>query len=148
MKFHAGWWLVFLFMFSGCSVVNQSSMTPPGVDLSGIEKIHVKWHEGDGRKINVVIKEQLLKMGFTATTDPVKPTANEVDAYLTYSDRWFWDITMYMLQLTIYIKDPNSDFILGAGKSYRTSLARGTPEFMAQEVLESIFGPRRKENWE
>ena len=29
MKFHAGWWLVFLFMFSGCSVVNQSSMTPP-----------------------------------------------------------------------------------------------------------------------
>jgi hypothetical protein len=50
-----------------------------------------------------------------------------------------WDITMYMLELNVEIRDPRTDYILATGKSSRTSLARKSPEEMVEEVIGEIF---------
>jgi hypothetical protein len=63
----------------------------------------------------------------------------EVDATLTYQDKWMWDITMYMIQLTVQLREPKTDIALATAKSYRPSLQRKNPAGMAEEVLTQLF---------
>jgi len=58
---------------------------------------------------------------------------------VTYVDKWMWDITMYLLELTITIRDPQTDYPLANGNSYHTSLTRKSPPEMVDEVLGNIF---------
>jgi hypothetical protein len=71
-----------------------------------------------------------------------------VDAIVTYVDKWFWDITMYMLELTITLRDPKTDFPLATGSSYHTSMTRKSPEGMVDEVLTNIFFSAQKQGGE
>ena len=64
-----------------------------------------------------LIADKLRSKGVTVTTG-VDPAPSNVDAVVTYVDKWMWDITMYMLELTITIRDPKSDFPLATGNSY------------------------------
>jgi hypothetical protein len=50
-----------------------------------------------------------------------------------------WDITRYMLQLDVQIRDPNTSMVLASAQSYRPSLQRTTPAGMVEEVLNEIF---------
>jgi hypothetical protein len=50
-----------------------------------------------------------------------------------------WDITMYMLQLSIQIRDGKDRTVLATGQSLRPSLVRKSPEGMVEEVLGEIF---------
>ncbi|WP_346287730.1 hypothetical protein [Zoogloea sp.] len=62
-----------------------------------------------------------------------------VDGIVTYVEKWMWDITMYMLELTVVIRDPQSDFPLATGNSYHTSLTRKSPREMVDEVIGNIY---------
>ena len=62
-----------------------------------------------------------------------------VDGIVTYQDKWMWDITMYMLQLSVQVRDPKSRMVLVTGESMRTSLVRKDPEGMVEEVLTEMF---------
>jgi len=73
----------------------------------------------------------------TATTGDT--TAANADAVITYVDKWMWDITMYMIELTIQVRDPKTDFTLAVGNSYHTSLTRKNPTEMVGEVMANIF---------
>lgn len=66
-------------------------------------------------------------------------TTFPVDALVTYQDKWMWDITMYMLQLSIQIRDGKDRTVLATGQSFRPSLVRKSPEGMVNEVLGEIF---------
>lgn len=126
-----------LLVLSGCATMSASRS--PGVDLTKINSIYVVKLAADGRGINSVIANQASLMGYRATTGLEMDVPQDVDATLTYQDRWMWDITMYMLRLNIQIRDPKTGFLLAEGESYRPSLERRSPDEMAKEVLESIF---------
>jgi hypothetical protein len=74
-------------------------------------------------------------MGFVVTNGS-EPAA---DAILTYQDKWMWDITMFMYQLSIQLRDGQTHMVLANGQSWRPSLDRKRPEEMAEEVLRAIF---------
>lgn len=126
-----------LLVLSGCATMSASRS--PGADLTKIKSIYVVKLAADGRGINSVIANQASLMGYQATTGLEMDVPQNVDATLTYQDRWMWDITMYMLRLNIQIRDPKTGFLLAEGESYRPSLERRSPDEMAKEVLESIF---------
>ncbi len=86
-----------------------------------------------------MISNALDKRGKTAVAADSKPDQVDTDAVVTYQDKWMWDITMYMLELTIEVHDPRTDYIVATGVSYRTSLARTSPEEMVEEVIGEIF---------
>ena len=46
---------------------------------------------------------------------------------------------MYMLEIVLQLRDPETEFIFATGTSYRTSLARESPENMIDEVLRDMF---------
>jgi hypothetical protein len=124
-------------LFAGCA--NMASNVAPGADLSKVKKIYVVHLAPDGRGVNRVIADQLNMMGYQATTGEASTIPEGVDATLTYQDKWMWDITMYMIQLSVQLREPKTDIALATAQSYRPSLQRKTPEGMANEVLTELF---------
>jgi len=86
----------------------------------------------------MLIADKLRSKGITVTTGTEPPVSN-VEAVVTYIDKWMWDITMYMLELTITIRDPKTDFPIASGNSFHTSLTRLSPKDMVNEVIDNIY---------
>ena len=81
-------------------------------------------------------------MGFESTSGSESQRPEKIDALVSYDDRWFWDMTNYMIELNLIIRDPKTHYPLAEGESIRTSLARVNPKDMSKEILESIFKPK------
>ena len=46
---------------------------------------------------------------------------------------------MYMLELTVTMREPKTDYPLATGNSYHTSLTRKSPAEMVDEVINNIM---------
>lgn len=132
--------LVIITINSGCAVNRATATLDPGTDLAAIESIYVKRFAPDQRELDLLIAAKLKELGYQASTGPDMPS--DVDAVITYVDKWMWDITNYMIELTVYLRDPETDFPLATGNSYHTSLSRRSPEEMVDEVITNIFKQR------
>jgi hypothetical protein len=124
-------------LFSGCAINRATATADPTFDPISIKTMYVVKHAADGRGVNLLIVNKLQSMGYGVTTGV--STTSDADALVTYVDKWMWDMKMYMLELTITIRDPKTDFPLASGNSYHTSLTRKSPEEMVDEVLTNIF---------
>lgn len=125
---------------SGCANRATASLTP-GADLSKIKSFYLI--PGAEDKDNyLLIKANLEKRGYSVTTGPEMLPPYKTDAVVTYVDKWMWDITMYMLELTITFRDPNNNSPLAVGNSLHSSLTRKSPEEMVDEVLTNIFNAK------
>ena len=100
--------------------------------------MYVKKFSSDNTGVNEHIADKLRSKGVTVTTGSEAPPSN-IDAVVTYVDKWMWDITMYMLELTITIRDPKTDSTMAIGNSLHTSLTRKSQSAMVDEVVNSIY---------
>jgi hypothetical protein len=124
-----------LVVLSGCASTNFSKS--PQADLSKLETFFVQKLPADGRGIERLISDQLNTMGYESSYGNEVPEG--VDAVVTYQDKWMWDITMYMLQLNVQVRDGSTLSVLASGQSYRPSLQRKSPEGMVEEVLTQLL---------
>lgn len=130
--------LVIVMLFnSGCAVNRATATLDPSANLRGIKTVYVTRFTPDDRGVNLLISEKLKSMGYNVDTGIDAPT--NVDVVVTYKDKWMWDITMYMLELTVTIRDPKTNFPLASGNSFHTSLTRKPPDEMVNEVINNIF---------
>lgn len=125
-------------VLSGCAVNRATGSVDPSTNLSALKTMYVKKLPADDGGTNVLIADKLRSKGVTVTTG-TEPAPSNVDAVVTYLDKWMWDITMYMLELTITIRDPKNDFPMATGNSYHTSLTRLSPKEMVNEVVDNIY---------
>lgn len=123
---------------SGCAVNRATGTVDSSTDLSTLKTMYVKKHVDDNTNTNTFIADRLRSKGVTVTTGPEVPP-NGVDGVVTYVEKWMWDITMYMLELTVTIRDPKTDFPMASGNSYHTSLSRFSPKEMSNEVVDNIY---------
>lgn len=123
---------------TGCAVNRATGSVDPSTNLSALKTMYVKKTPADDGGTNVLIADKLRTKGVTVTTGAEAPPSN-VDAVVTYIDKWMWDMTMYMLELTITIRDPKTDFPMATGNSYHTSLTRLAPKEMVNEVVDNIY---------
>ena len=130
--------LVVIFLTSGCVNKMSANWDPSGSTIDN-KTFYVKKLGPDGRGINKLISDKLVYMGYKSTTGLGVDIPSNVDIVVDYADKWMWDITMYMLELTITFRDPKTDVPLGSGNSYHTSLTRKSPQEMVDEVLTNIF---------
>lgn len=132
--------IAILAMFStGCAVNRATADVTPGIELSKDAAYYVVKPEADERATNEIIARQLSELGYPATTGPEGEIPEDTDTVVTYVDRWMWDITMYMIELTLTMSDAKTDFTLASGNSFHTSMTRKSPEKMVAEVLGNIF---------
>jgi hypothetical protein len=133
--------LLFLMMQSGCAVNRATATVDPATRWEAIKTLHVTKVAEDDRNIHLIIADKLRTKGFAVTADP-QPNP-QADAVVTYNDKWMWDITMYMIELTVVVREPKGNFPLATGNSYHTSLTRKSPKEMVDEVVENIFKDRK-----
>ena len=129
-----------LALLHGCAINRATATVDQTTDLSKLKIFYVRKYSEDTRDTNILIADKLTEMGFN-----VSDTETDVDATVTYVDKWFWDITFYLLELTITLRDPKTDFPLATGNSVHTSLSRKSPEGMVDEVLTNIFYGKQKQ---
>lgn len=128
-----------LWFTSGC--INRATATlEPGANLTAIKSYYVVHQPKDTRGIHDLIRDRLIRDGLSATAGPELTQGNyKADSLITYVDRWVWDITLYLLELTVTLRDATNGFPLAAGNSFHTSLTRKSPEEMVDEVMTNIF---------
>lgn len=129
---------------SGCAVNRSSATLTPGADLGKIKTVYVVKQPKDKQNVDELIKVSLEKRGYVVTKGPELTTPYPADAAVTYIDKWMWDITMYMLELTIQVRDPASSFPIATGNAYHTSLTRLSPTEMVAEVIDEIHKAPKK----
>jgi hypothetical protein len=125
---------------AGCANRATASLTP-GADLTKIKSFYLipGTEDEDNYKL---IASNLEHRGYAVTTGPEMPLPYKTDAVVHYVDKWAWDLTPYMLELTITFRDPVNNYPLAVGNSLHTSLSRKSAENMVDEVLTNIFSAK------
>lgn len=113
----------------------------PGADLSKIKSFYLipGAEDEDNYKL---IQSNLEKRGYSVTTGPEMTPPYKADAVVHYIDKWMWDLTPYMLELTITFRDPINNYPLAVGNSLHSSLSRKSDVDMVDEVLTNIFNAK------
>jgi len=139
--------LLFIFsvvaLFAACAPFRVESKLVGNPDLSKVKTFYVVHNTDDTGTLDKVIEDELINMGFSASRGEKSAIPDDVDVLVTYEFHWFWDLTNYLLQFEIELRDPHTYFPLAKGESWRASLARKSPEEMAKEILEPIFFPSK-----
>jgi hypothetical protein len=139
--FYAVALLLVLSATSGCAVNKATATLMADADLSKVKTIYVVKAPEDDRQIDLEIKRAFEKRGYTTTTGSLLTAPYPQDAVVTYIDKWMWDITMYMIELTVTVRD-SKFFPLATGNSLHTSLTRKSPSEMADEVVGNIVSAK------
>lgn len=121
---------------TGCAN-RATAKVDPGTDLRAMKTMHVVKIPDETSGISTLIADDLRRRGYSVTEGTDKP--NDVNAIVTYVDRWMWDITMYLLELTVTIREPKTDFPVATGNSLHGSLTRMSPKEMVDEIMGNIF---------
>jgi len=122
---------------SGCVNI-ATSKVEPGTNLASLKTMYVKQIPADKRGVNEIVADKLRSKGVKVKTGVEDPT-DPIDALVTYADKWMWDITMYMIELNIVIRDPKDQMPLASGYSKHGSLTRLSPQEMVNEVVDNIY---------
>lgn len=125
------------------SCVHQSTrrMSPSMSDnrMSQMKSFYVRKHSEDDYKVGEDIAAQLQSMGYRASVGSSQSAPGKVDGVITYTDKWFWDITMYMLSLDVQLREPGSDMVLANAMTVRSSLVRKSQKEMIRETLTKLI---------
>jgi hypothetical protein len=125
-------------------VTKLESNLAPGATFDELGKTFVVHFEPDKRQLHSIIADKLTLMGHPSTAGEKSEMPDDVDTLVTYKDNWMWDITNYMIKLNIQFRNGKSNELIITGESYRTSLARKSPEGMIEETLTEILKKRGK----
>jgi len=131
--------LLGLVSLTGCAVNRSSASLSPGADLHKVVSAYVVKLPADVHHVDDIIKTKLEKQGYLVTQGPELKGPYNADIAVTYVDKWMWDITMYMIELTVTVRDPNTGFPMAVGNSFHTSLSRKSPDEMVDEVVDNIL---------
>jgi hypothetical protein len=86
------------------------------------------------------IRDALSDFGVQAiVVGSLSEVPSDCDAVASYVDRWMWDLSMYLLELSVTIRDSKTQEIIGAGRLYRTSLVRRSHQRMAQQLIHAML---------
>jgi hypothetical protein len=124
----------------GCATNREGASVAADADITRLKTIYVVRSAQDDRGVYITIAEQLRKLGYSVSTGPASPVPANTEAVLSYQAQWQWDITMYLLDLRITLRNPATDALLGSASSYHTSMTRKSTEEMVSEVLSGLRG--------
>jgi hypothetical protein len=134
--------LIFLLGIAAAGCSNRATATlAPGADLSRLKSFYVVHQPRDKDGLHQMISDHLSFKGYQSSAGPEKPPDSyKTDGIITYVDKWMWDITLYLLELTVTVREPAQGQPLAVGNSYHTSLTRLSPKEMVEEVINNILG--------
>lgn len=133
--------IVSLFLIlNGCTINKSSGFHSEEFEAKSFHNFYIAQQPKDQRHINLLIKSELEKKGYKVDTGTINNIPNYTDALVTYVDKWMWDFGTYMYELTIFIKNPKTEYPIASGHSLHGSLTRLTPKEMVKEAVSNMLG--------
>ena len=126
----------------GCVGNSSGQMTLPEATARQ-SAYFVERHARDERDLASTIAERMRARGLSAVAGTATDRKPEHSYVVTYVDRWFWDMRMYLADLRIEVRDAKDQSIVGYGQSSQSSLkAMGqTHVDIVDTALDQLFGP-------
>lgn len=130
--------------FNSCAHTSDRQFAPGYSDarLSNLKTFYVRndsEDKEDKQQLATDLVSELNSLGYKATTGSSQRPPSKVDAVMSFSDQWMWDVTMYMLSLELQLREPGSDAVLATAKTVRTSLVRKSQKEMVRETLTKLL---------
>jgi hypothetical protein len=127
---------------TGCAANRVDATLMADADLSKVKKVYVVHSDTDNHGVDKTLEAAFTKRGYAVTSGPAMKPPYPADATVTYIDKWMWDITMYMLELRVTVRDPATDFPMATGDSMHTSLTRKSQDEMVDEVVTNVLAAK------
>ena len=134
--------LVALAGITGCAVNRADATLMADADLSKVKTLYVVHSDASKHDVDKDLKTAFEKRGYVVTTGPALKPPYPQDAVVTYVDKWMWDLTMYMIELTVTVRSPVNDYPLATAHSIHTSLTRKSQAEMADEVAGNVVAAK------
>ena len=131
--------LIFLVTASACVTNRQSARFDSLKDIQPSDVFHVERTEDERRNLSQLIADNLSARGIAATVGNKDAVPHGTSILVTYEDRWSWDITTFLIELTITFRDPSTRDAFAIGTSYHTSMSRLNPVEMVDEILSNLI---------
>ncbi|HDH05417.1 MAG TPA: hypothetical protein ENH01_06870 [Nitrospirae bacterium] len=133
-----------LILLVGVSLVSCSTIHPAGVYsrdfLNDINSVYVVQNKASKRGIDIYIQKALAVRGIRASIGPIESKPKNVDAYVTFSDIWRWDMSMYLDKLDINIYDNHTNELVATGEFDNSWLhSFPDPRKKVFQVIDSIW---------
>jgi len=128
----------------GCVGSTSGQMTLPAAVAT--ESVYfVERHPKDSRDLASTIAERMQARGLKATSGTPEERKPEHTYIVNYTDRWYWDMRMYLADLRIEVRDAKDQSVVGFGQSTQSSLkAMGkTHVDIVDAALNELFGATR-----
>lgn len=116
-----GLFLVILCCVSaGCATNRQGQHMSSDIYQS---EFYVERQPKDERNLAKNVSNILRARGFNVLHGEQGQAPDNADYIISYIDKWYWDMRMYLLSLRIEVRDRDSSHIVAYGESFQTSLA-------------------------
>jgi hypothetical protein len=133
---------IFLLIASAVLLTACSSLSVQkhdGASLTRFKKIFIEHRLADGRRLDQLIAQELQRLGYDASSGPLTMAPEGVEAVVTYDDEWNYDFTLYMIDLTVQVRDGRTGQILVDASYHHPSMSGKSPAEMVQAVIDPLF---------
>ena len=126
-------------LLAACATTDVGSYIVPGETLEPSGSYYIIFSETDDRALHEMLRTAMIARGLDASTgfaDRVPPDATYV---VEYGSQWQWDLTWYLLHLSVRVYEPDERLLIAAAHSERTSLVRRPAGEVVAETLNELF---------
>jgi len=127
-----------LLLASGCASIRTTLVTTGSTAEFG-KRAYVVRHQKSTKDIDLYIQKALTGRGFIATSGPVEQMPSDVDIYLTYIDKWTWDLGMYLISLDIMVYDKKTGSLIKSATFKNSLFHLGHAEDWTKVTVDKAF---------
>lgn len=131
--------VIFFVTATGCVTNREHARIEPGRDIQTSDVFFVERTDDERRDLGQLIADNLSARGMTAKLGNGGSMPHETTILVTYKDRWSWDITMFLIEMSITLRDPLTREAFAIGTSYHTSMSRLNPVEMVEEIISNLI---------
>lgn len=131
--------LACLTVFAACATNREHARFDLDRDIQASDVFYVVQSTDDQRELGKLIADNLSTRGMTASSGSADSKPDGITVLVTYEDRWNWDITMFLIEMTITLRDPTTEDAFAIGSSYHTSMSRLNPVEMIDEIISNLI---------
>lgn len=122
----------------GCATSRNVTASRDAPPLKSFKSAYVV-NNGGKSNIGETIQDKLMLYGFVVKSGPDVVTLDNTDLIVRYTDRWQWDLVMYLRSLDVRVYEGATGSLLVTG-SWKNSPLHGfhSVEAVVSEVLNDI----------
>jgi hypothetical protein len=89
-----------------------------------------------------MIARNLRQRGYHAIAGPHTMLTPDTEIIVTYEDHWNFDLTTYMIEIDMEVRENRTGTLLATAVYFKPSLIGHTPAEMVDAVLNKLFKPK------